>query len=196
MRGQVRQCLGRLREPWLISYRLRPKSRAVGRRGCPHWLPWRVSLSVSVRRVPRRCRPPPSVVGKRERAAKARRREGSLRARPHATAAMREASLSSIRGGARRYEGWHATRACFFPPKACQYLRFAAPRPGSSGRPSASAIGTSSDAQSRPIFYSLPRRRCYARHGVDRPASRHAGPRSLLPRPPQRGMEARPCLSQ
>jgi hypothetical protein len=29
--------------------------------------------------------------------------------------------------------------------------------------------------QSRPIFYSLPRRRCYARHGVDRPASRHAG---------------------
>jgi hypothetical protein len=25
------------------------------------------------------------------------------------------------------------------------------------------------------IFYSLPRRRCYARHGVDRPASRHAG---------------------
>jgi hypothetical protein len=41
-----------------------------------------------------------------------------------------------------------------------------------------------------------PRRRCYARHGVDRPASRHAGPRSLLPRPPQRGMEARPCSSQ
>ena len=29
--------------------------------------------------------------------------------------------------------------------------------------------------QSRPIFYSLPRRRCYARHGVDRPASRQAG---------------------
>ena len=28
-----------------------------------------------------------------------------------------------------------------------------------------------------------PRRRCYARHGVDRPASRHAGLRSLLPRP-------------
>src|SRR5271166_6485800 len=66
---------------------------------------------------------------------------------------------------------------------------------GSSGRPSASAIGTRSDAQSRPILYSLPRRRCYARHGVDRPASRHAGPRSLLPRPPQRSMEARPCSS-
>ena len=30
--------------------------------------------------------------------------------------------------------------------------------------------------QSRPKFYSLPQRRCYARHGVDRPASRHAGP--------------------
>jgi hypothetical protein len=67
---------------------------------------------------------------------------------------------------------------------------------GSSGRPSASAIGTRFDAQSRPIFYSLPRGRCYARHGVDRPASRHAGPRSLLPRPPQRSMEARPCSSQ
>jgi hypothetical protein len=35
-----------------------------------------------------------------------------------------------------------------------------------------------SDAQSRPILYSLPRRRCYAWHGVDRPASRHAGLRS------------------
>jgi hypothetical protein len=46
---------------------------------------------------------------------------------------------------------------------------------GSSGRPSASAIGARSDAQSRPIFYSLSRRRCYARHGVDRPASRHGG---------------------
>ena len=43
---------------------------------------------------------------------------------------------------------------------------------------------------------SLPQRRCYARHGVDRPASRHAGLRSLLPRPPQRSMESRPCSSQ
>src|SRR5271165_2281024 len=34
----------------------------------------------------------------------------------------------------------------------------------------------SRQTQSRPIFYSLPRRRCYTRHGVDRPASRHAGP--------------------
>ena len=51
---------------------------------------------------------------------------------------------------------------------------------GPSGRPPASAIGTRSDAQSRPIFYSLPRRRCYARHGVDRPASRHAGLRSCF----------------
>ena len=50
--------------------------------------------------------------------------------------------------------------------------------------------------ESRPVFYSLPRRRRYARHGVDRPASRYAGPRSLLPRPPQRSMEARPCSSQ
>ena len=33
----------------------------------------------------------------------------------------------------------------------------------------------SRQTESRPIFYSLPRRRCYARHGVDRPASRHAG---------------------
>ncbi len=49
---------------------------------------------------------------------------------------------------------------------------------------------------SRPIFYSLPRRQCYARDGVDRPASRHAGPRSLLPRPPERSMEARPCSCQ
>jgi hypothetical protein len=32
-----------------------------------------------------------------------------------------------------------------------------------------------SDAQWRPIFYSFPRRRCYAWHGVDRPASRHVG---------------------
>ena len=47
-----------------------------------------------------------------------------------------------------------------------------------------------------PSFYSLPQQRCYARHGVDRPASRHAGLRSLLPRPPQRSMEARPCSSQ
>ena len=44
----------------------------------------------------------------------------------------------------------------------------------------ASVIGTRSDAQSRPIFYSLPRRRCCARHGVDRPASRHAGLRSCF----------------
>ena len=51
------------------------------------------------------------------------------------------------------------------------------PRSGPGGLWSASAspIGTRSDAQSRPIFYSLPQRRCYARRGVDRPASRQAG---------------------
>ena len=32
-----------------------------------------------------------------------------------------------------------------------------------------------SDAHSRPIFYSLSQRRCYARRGMDRPAGRHAG---------------------
>ena len=53
------------------------------------------------------------------------------------------------------------------------------------------------DDSSGPYSYSLPRRGCYARHGVDRPASRHAGPRlRCVPRPPQRGMEARPCSSQ
>jgi hypothetical protein len=63
---------------------------------------------------------------------------------------------------------------------------------GSSGRPSASAIGTRFDAQSRPIFYSLPRRRCYARHGVDRLASRHAGLHSRF-HVPSCSMEVQPC---
>jgi hypothetical protein len=57
-------------------------------------------------------------------------------------------------------------------------------------------VETEGGRAGRPIFYSLPRRRCYAWRGVDRPASRHAGPRSLLPRPSQRSMEARPCPSQ
>ena len=48
-------------------------------------------------------------------------------------------------------------------------------------------------AQSRPIFYSLPRRRCYAGHGVDRPASRHAGLRSRFHVPSvQHGSAAMP----
>ena len=38
----------------------------------------------------------------------------------------------------------------------------------------------SRQTEARPIFYSLPRRRCYARHGVDRPASRNAGLRSCF----------------
>ena len=58
---------------------------------------------------------------------------------------------------------------------------------GSRGWPRPARLERRSDAQSiGHVFYSLLRRRCYARHGVDRPASRHAGPRSLLPRPPQR----------
>jgi hypothetical protein len=55
-------------------------------------------------------------------------------------------------------------------------------------------IWARSDARPRPIFYSLPRRRCYPQHGVDRPASRHAAlPASTSS---QRSMEARPCSSQ
>jgi hypothetical protein len=56
-------------------------------------------------------------------------------------------------------------------------------------------VETEGGRAGRPILYSLPRRRCYARHGVDRPAGRHAGPRSLLPRLLSARMEARPCSS-
>ena len=67
---------------------------------------------------------------------------------------------------------------------------------GSSGRPSASAIGTRFDAQSRPIFYSLPQRRCYARRGVDRLASRDAGLHSRFHVPSvQHGCAAMPVPS-
>jgi hypothetical protein len=83
------------------------------------------------RRV-RRCRPPPPVVQeRRERAAKARRNRGALRARPRAARITREVSASKHSpSGARRYEGWHATRACFFTPKTCHYapLRNDVPR--------------------------------------------------------------------
>ena len=61
---------------------------------------------------------------------------------------------------------------------------------------SAGAIGTRSDAQSRPIFYSLPRRRCYARHGVNRPASRHAGCAPCFHVLLRSSMEARPGSSR
>ena len=47
----------------------------------------------------------------------------------------------------------------------------------------------------RPIFYSLPQRRCYARHGVDRPASRHAGLHSASTSLPC-SMDVQPCSSQ
>ena len=53
-----------------------------------------------------------------------------------------------------------------------------------------------SEGQSRPIFYSLPRRRCYARHGVDRPAGRHAGLHSRFHVPSvQHGSAAMPVPS-
>ena len=49
--------------------------------------------------------------------------KGTLRARPHATRMMREVFASKHSpSGARRYEGWQATHACFFTPKYCQYL--------------------------------------------------------------------------
>ena len=65
-----------------------------------------------------------------------------------------------------------------------------------SSRSSASSTSPTVCTQSRPILYSLTRRRCYARHGVDRPASRHAGAALLLPRLSKRSMEAQPCSSQ
>ena len=42
------------------------------------------------------------------------------------------------------------------------------------------------------IFYSLPWRRCYARHGVDRPAGRHAGCTPASTSLPC-SMEVQPC---
>ena len=79
----------------------------------------------TMRRRSAACRPlPPGLLRhRRERAAKARRSCGdTLRARPHAAGLMREKiALSSIRSGAHRDKGYHATRACFFRPKACQY---------------------------------------------------------------------------
>jgi hypothetical protein len=47
---------------------------------------------------------------------------GMLRSRPHPTRIMRENTpFEHFCSGARRYEGWHATRACFLRSKACQY---------------------------------------------------------------------------
>jgi hypothetical protein len=43
-----------------------------------------------------------------------------------------------------------------------------------------------------PSFYSLPRRWCYARHGVDRQASRHAGRTPASTSLPC-SMEVQPC---
>ena len=54
------------------------------------------------------------------------------------------------------------------------------------------AIAWPAVAQSRPIFYSLPQRRCYAWRGVDRPASRHAGLHSASTSLPC-SMEVQPC---
>ena len=55
------------------------------------------------------------------------------------------------------------------------------------------AIAWLAVAQSRPILYSLPQRRCYARHVVDRPASRHAGLHSRFHVPSPCSMEVQPC---
>ena len=67
---------------------------------------------------------------------------------------MREASPFEHRpSGARRDTGWHATRACFFRPKACQYApfmgmtRFASPRVR---RPAAPRLLSSSPCAGRP----------------------------------------------
>jgi hypothetical protein len=65
----------------------------------------------------------------------------------------------------------------------------------SSGRPRPARLERVLRAVSAHLLFPSSAR-CYGRHGVDRPASRHAGLRSLLPRPPQRSMEARPCSSQ
>jgi hypothetical protein len=73
------------------------------------------------------CRPPPPVVQeRRERAAKARRNGRGFCA-PSAPSRHGDNARYPLRAfcsGARRYGGRHATRACYFTPKACQYPPF------------------------------------------------------------------------
>ena len=61
--------------------------------------------------------------GRRRRVGERGRSERALT--PHGQCAK----IPSIRSGARRYEGWHPTRACFFKPKTCQYPPFVMPPP-------------------------------------------------------------------
>jgi hypothetical protein len=57
---------------------------------------------------------------RRERAAKARRSGWNASSAPPRYADnARKTPFEHFRSGAPRYEGWHATRACFFTPKAC-----------------------------------------------------------------------------
>jgi hypothetical protein len=71
-----------------------------------------------------RCRPPPPVAAGNGAGGEGAWSVGSERAvTPRGECP--KIPLSSIRSGACRHEGWHATRACFFTPKACQYPPFA-----------------------------------------------------------------------
>jgi hypothetical protein len=57
-------------------------------------------------------------------------------------------------------------------------------------------VGTEVGRAGRPIFYSLPRRRCYARYGVDRLREPTRGAALPLPRPSvQHGSVAMPVPS-
>ena len=79
-------------------------------------------VRATMRRRVRGCRPLPPVARGKERAAKARRSRGgrSERASHHGT--MREISPFEVSSQRRTPNmGRHATRVCFFPPKACQY---------------------------------------------------------------------------
>jgi hypothetical protein len=58
---------------------------------------------------------------------KARRNVGAPRA-PRTAGTMRSLPLRTSHGGARRYEGWQTTRACFFRPKVFRRLPFTAAR--------------------------------------------------------------------
>ena len=71
-----------------------------------------------------RCRPPPPVAAGNGAGGEGAWSVGSERAvTPRGECP--KIPLSSIRSGACRHEGWHATRACIFTPKACQYPPFA-----------------------------------------------------------------------
>ena len=77
----------------------------------------------------------------------------------------------------------------------CRCRSCCASRTRSSGSSASSTSPTGPHAV-RLIFYSLPQRRCYARHGVDRPAGRHAGLHSRFHVPSvQHGCAAMPVPS-